>query len=700
MATNSAVPEDNSDANTIIICDDAHYPPVIKYFFSNLCIDVEKNRWSAKCNNCSANVNDTYKTTSNFIKHLKNKHQPMHEEWKKNQNVPVKNKTQPQINNIFPTTGEKYSMNNQKQKQITNSIIQNLIINMGLPLSIVDHISFKNFLNDVDAKYKPINRRDLTRVFLPELQKKCSSKLKEICAQAKYVSLTLDIWCDRCMRSYFGVTLHTIINDKYKTFLLSFERLEGKHTSDKLAEEFDRIIQLYNLKDKVVRLITDNASNNLAAFDNIVLPGFDDYFENISDDSTESDSSDKEDDDFMPVPGEEKQLELHQTDDSIYQDTLNSTSEEYLRIPCFGHCLQLVVNDGIKASAVAISSLQKVASLAKLAHTSTGFSEQLAKFKLTIPRANRTRWNSQFLTVKKVTEIPTSTLNSILTDLKKTDLILNSKDRKILEEFVSLFELFDEATVLTQGESYATISLVAPTVLGLLFDLERELSSATLILASLCKALIESIKARFSGLLRHFEIEVPFDTYSMSERFSDLIFLIAPLLDARFKLLWLDNLDTVVKLRVLEKIRGAYVRFFSKINLSVPQNMEADVPNTADVSFDIIMKHTDSLTKRKCLFPYLNKNKKVVSEDKSKILIELDAYLCEESREPNLLFNKKHLYPRLYELALKYLSVPATSAPIERVFSQSGFIMRPHRASLTANNVCLLTFLKCNKFLL
>ncbi|CAF3669437.1 unnamed protein product [Rotaria sordida] len=36
--------------------------------------------------------------------------------------------------------------------------------------------------------------------------------------------------------------------------------------------------------------------------------------------------------------------------------------------------------------------------------------------------------------------------------------------------------------------------------------------------------------------------DVPFGFYSMSARFSDPIFLIAPLLDARFKLLWLDNL--------------------------------------------------------------------------------------------------------------------------------------------------------------
>ncbi|CAM4794704.1 unnamed protein product [Rotaria magnacalcarata] len=219
-------------------------------------------------------------------------------------------------------------------------------------------------MNDVYSKYKPIHRRDLTRSFLPALHKKCTSKLQEICAEATHVSLTLDIWCDRRMRSYFGV-----------------------------------------------------------------------------------------------------------------------------------------------------------------------------KFNYTIPRANRTRWNNQFQTVKKVIDIPSSILNLILSDLKKNDLILNSKDRKVLEEFVSLFELFNEATVLTQGESYATICLVAPTVLGILFDLERELGSSTLTLVSLCEALIASIKARFSGLLRYFEIDVPFNTYCMSERFSDVIFLISPLLDARFKLL-------------------------------------------------------------------------------------------------------------------------------------------------------------------
>jgi hypothetical protein len=594
------------------------------------------------------------------------------------------------------------STTNKRQQQLSNSIIFNLIVSMGMPLSIVDNEAFMNFMNDVDPRYKPINRRDITRSFLPVLQKQCISKLKQICAESKYVSLALDSWSDRRMRSYFGITLHTIINDEYKSYLLSFERLHGKHSGEKLAAEFDRVIQLYDLNDKIVRLITDNASNNLAAFDDIVLPGFEDYFNELEGDESDIEQSNEEEGDRDILDGK-KHLHMSEIDDSIYQTTLNAaTEDEFLRLPCFSHCLQLVVNDGIKACSIASSSLKKVAGLAKLAHTSTVFAEQLEKADFTIPKANRTRWNSQFLMVKHVIIIPSSTLNSILTDLDKNHLILNTKDRKILEEFVSLFELFHEATVLTQGESYATISLVAPTILGILYDLEHELSSSTLILVSLCKALISSIKCRFSGLLRHFEIDVPFDSHSMSERFSDIIFLISPLLDARFKLLWLNNFPVDVKARVQEKIRNAFVHFCTKLKFQLSKNMTTGASNQSDhIATTTSATNVDLSIKRKCLFPYLNENnKKILSDQNSKILLELDGFLCEEDCKEKLLFTKKHIYPCLYELGLKYLTVPATTASIERIFSQSSYIMRSHRASLTGKNVCLLCFLKCNKGLL
>ena len=54
------------------------------------------------------------------------------------------------------------------------------------------------------------------------------------------------------------------------------------------------------------------------------------------------------------------------------------------------------------------------------------------------------------------------------------------------------------------------------------------------------------------------------------------------------------------------------------------------------------------------------------------------------------------VFPRIYQVAMRVLSVPATSAPVERVFSHGGIIMRPHRARLSATNLSSLIFLKCN----
>ncbi|CAF3143932.1 unnamed protein product, partial [Rotaria socialis] len=492
------------------------------------------------------------------------------------------------------------STSNKHQQFLNNRIVRNRIVNMSLPFSIVDNQSFKHFMLDVDPKYNMINRRDITRNFLPVLHKSCIKKLQEVCNRSNYISLTLDVCSDRRMRSYFGITLLAIVDNHYKTYLLSFERLTGKHSGEKLADEFDR---------------------NQAAFNYLVLPGFDEYFDDSIDDQSELETND---DDTDSDERDKNRLEIEEVNDDIYGSTLNApTDQEFLRLPCFIHSLQLVVHDGIQPASDALSSLKK-------------------EHHYSIPRANSTRWNSQFQTVKKVIRIPFAVLNSILTDLNKNCLILNTKDRKTLEDFVSLFELFNEATILTQGECYATISLVAPTILDILSDLEHERAASNLSLVSLCEALISSIKARFSGLLRHFENDVPFASYSMSERFSDPIFLATPVLDARFKFLWLDSLQ------------GTKV---GADELNIVQQDTSDQPT----------QNFDPITKRKCLFPYLNDLKKISSDEKPKIL--------------------KNIYPSLYELGLKYLSVPATSAPIERIFSQSVFVMRPHRASLTSKNL-------------
>ena len=57
---------------------------------------------------------------------------------------------------------------------------------------------------------------------------------------------------------------------------------------------------------------------------------------------------------------------------------------------------------------------------------------------------------------------------------------------------------------------------------------------------------------------------------------------------------------------------------------------------------------------------------------------------------------KSEEYSALFKVANHALYVPASSAPVERIFSAGGLIMRPHTSRLSCNMLEMLVYLKCN----
>jgi len=57
--------------------------------------------------------------------------------------------------------------------------------------------------------------------------------------------------------------------------------------------------------------------------------------------------------------------------------------------------------------------------------------------------------------------------------------------------------------------------------------------------------------------------------------------------------------------------------------------------------------------------------------------------------------NQKH-YPRLAQLARKFLCIPATSVPSEHAFSVAGRVVNEKRACLLSENVNMLVFRSAN----
>lgn len=100
-----------------------------------------------------------------------------------------------------------------------------------------------------------------------------------------------------------------------------------------------------------------------------------------------------------------------------------------------------------------------------------------------------------------------------------------------------------------------------------------------------------------------------------------------------------------------------------------------------------------------------------ISNDQEKFMdlkFEYQSYINDLKREPLLerpeslfvFWSENHeKYPILSKIALCYLSIPISSAQVERSFSILKKIITPERQSLTVQNLKILVFLYFNNFL-
>lgn len=161
---------------------------------------------------------------------------------------------QPSISQFLDTRVGHYSMSHPQQKAISNAILSDLIIDCNVPLSIVENKSFRHFRAVVDSKYTPVCRRTLTTK-TESLAEERRSKLKTQLSNTYHVSVTVDIWSDRKMRGFLGVTVHWMERDaervQLKTNLLACNRFKGSNTAERICDQFEAICDEYNIKAKL-----------------------------------------------------------------------------------------------------------------------------------------------------------------------------------------------------------------------------------------------------------------------------------------------------------------------------------------------------------------------------------------------------------------------------------------------------------------
>ena len=329
----------------------------------------------------------------------------------------------------------------------------------------------------------------------------------------------------------------------------------------------------------------------------------------------------------------------------------------------------MVIKDGFKEISRSLERLlQKVAKIVAHIRKSQHATEML-EGERRVQVKNATRWNSELTSIKSILRVPEDKLNSLDT------VHLTTYERKMLEDLVKLLSPFQEATNLTQGQNVITSSFILPCVRGLRKSLDSLSRTHTL-------KLIDALKTSLDTRLAKYEDQEKFQ--------------LASTLDPRFKLKWC--IDESEKKGVQQKLVHC-----------VANNSE----NTCLASAQVTDKRTScdppptKKTKPRQLLKFMFDESESASTDKSNldsVKAEVLSYLstsCLDEGDNPLIFWKINAvtYPALAALAKRYLSIPASSGPVERLFSIGGKIFRPDRCRITDDKFEKLMNIKCNSHL-
>ena len=287
---------------------------------------------------------------------------------------------------------------------------------------------------------------------------------------------------------------------------------------------------------------------------------------------------------------------------------------------------------------------------------STLASEQLEDFRK-LQLANATRWNSKLTMIQSLLRIPLPVLQKL-----QSPYIPTAYELKILGEFAEIIEPFKEVTDRIQGEKIVTSSMVIICTRGLRAALQE-------LQLTYNSKLLSSLKSSLEKRLQQYE--------------EMACFKLAATLDPRFKLDWCTE-EEVPQIRSLLT--------------STASHHHPGQPSSADES-----SSAPPPRKRSKLFGFMATRSLPVqsSATESPATTEIHNYLSQatlpEDTDPLSYWKEQHhSLPLLSKLACKYLSIPASSAPVERLFSIAGKVFRPERCRLGDAHFEQLMLIRCN----
>jgi hypothetical protein len=255
----------------------------------------------------------------------------------------------------------------------------------------------------------------LSNVLLPAKYTEVYNNTKEVIKDAVSVTITTDCWTSRNVEGFIAVTSHFITPTfETKSVVLETSSYNENHTSANLAAELNRIIREWNLENKILLAVSDNAANIKKA---------------------------------------------------IKEDL------KWRHFGCLAHTINLIVQDALKSieplieKAKALVSHFKKSSNAKtkLDFYQTQNNKEAKKLK----QAVATRWNSSFYMFQRIFELKEEIRATLAVLGKENWPIFSNEEFENIEQLIKVLAPMETATRMMSGEKYVSASSVIIITNGL-----------------------------------------------------------------------------------------------------------------------------------------------------------------------------------------------------------------------------------------
>lgn len=596
--------------------------PVWKYFHL-----PENNK--AKCKICQVFINYSGGSTSSLLKHLKSVHKNL------NPDTETPGTSTGQLSSFGITVGKHCSVTRTAE---LNKLLCNVVTQNSLPISFVESKSVRDLLKYAEPNYKCISAehaKELIKLEAGDLK----TKIKEQIAKSKAVTLTTDNWTSVNNESFMAVT-SSYIDENWclQSPVLATKNLQERHTAEYLAQELKCVIEHWEISDRVIAIVHDNASN---------------------------------------IKGVARMI-----------------CDKWWDIGCAAHTLQICINHAMGIHAISNNYISRTINAASrlvghFHHSSMATQALLKKQesmgdpnvpgKLKLIQYGRTRWNSIFDMFERLLQLrwPLTAVLSDRTVTKFSDaktLDLKAEMWTLMENLLPILKQLKIANTLFCSQNNVSISCVFPII--------ETLISRYLVVTDNDEQVIKQFKTDLKNMLE--------ERFSPEES-GNKVFIVASALDPRHKKLeFLQSED----LR-----REIYNEIEDKVtNLKVEDQKEVEEPEEAIATAS---ERQPMSSEEEFFFGSKTPGETTQTQTQS-FKSELEEYLSLSSADIKtdpLKWWRDHekQFKYLSRVAKQYLCIPATSVESERHFSAAGRTVTKIRNRLSPEVTETLLFVNRNK---